>query len=140
MTAVAAVTTAQIREGIADNLKAIPGIQASAYVLTNPQPPCVHVMRGDVTYDRAMNGGEHSWVMRVRAFVAAVSDIGGQQLLDQFVAPTGDRSIKQAIEADRTLGGVVSDLRVTQATGEQEYVRDQGGPLLGSEFTVEVWL
>lgn len=129
-----------VREGLADALRTIPGCQASANVLNNPHPPHAHVMRGDTLYDQAMSGGIHRLSMRVRVFVAQVSDIGGQKLLDQFLSPQGERSVKAAIEADTTLGGVVQDLHVTQATGEQEYLRDQGGPLLGSEWSVDIWL
>lgn len=133
-------TALEIREGIATALRSIPGLQASPYVLGNATPPFAHVLRGTVLYDQAMDGGTHTWTMRVRAYVALVTDIGSQTLLDEFLSPEGTRSVKAAIEVDTTLGGVVDDLHVTSATGEQEFVRDQGGPLLGSEWTVEVWL
>lgn len=138
--ATTAATAEDIREGIATALKAIPGLQASAYLLGNPTPPFAQVLRGPVTYDQAMSGGVHRWTMTVRAYVALVSDIGAQKLLDEFLAAEGSRSIKAAIEEDTTLDGAVSDLHVTGASGEQEYVREQGGPLLGSEWNVDVWL
>lgn len=130
----------QIRVAIAEALQTIPALQASPYVLSNPTPPSAHVMRGDVLYDQAMQGGTHVWTMRVQAFVALTTDQGAQALLDQFLAPDGSYSVKAAIEADTSLGGIVQDLHVTAANGEQQYVRDQGGPVLGSEWTVEVWL
>lgn len=140
MTVAAQATALEIREGIATALKTIPGMQASPYVLGNITPPSAYVLRGPVAYDQAMEGGTHTWTFVVRAFVASVTDIGAAARLDEFLAPSGTRSIKAAIEDDPTLGGVVDDLHVTQATGEQEFVRDQGGPLLFSEWTVEVWL
>lgn len=133
-------TAVEIREGLSTALRSIPGMQASAYVLGNPSPPFAHVTRGPIAYDQAMDHGVHTWTMTVRAYVALASDIGAQMLLDQYLAVDGERSVKAAIEADPTLGGVVSDLHVKGATGETEFVREQGGPLLGSEFTVEVWL
>lgn len=133
-------TAYDIRNGIATALQAIPDLQATPYVLANPTPPSAHVMRGQVLYDQAMRGGTHTWTMRVQAFVALTTDIGAQTLLDQFLAPEGTYSVKAAIEADPSLGGVVSDLHVTTASGEQQYVRDQGGPVIGSEWTVQVWL
>ncbi len=137
---VANVTALDIRNGIADNLRTIPGLQVSAYALANPTPPAAHVLRGSVLYDQAFHGGTHIWTMRVQAFVALVSDIGGQKLLDRYLSPDGALSVKAAIEADTTLGGAVADLHVTTATGEQVFLRDQGGSVLGSEWTVEVWL
>ena len=133
-------TVADIRAAIATALRAIPGLQATPYVLANPTPPSAHVARGEVTYDQAMQGGVHTWVYRVQAFVALTSDIGAAALLDTYLSPDGAYSIKAAIETDTSLGGVVADLHVTSATGEQVFVRDQGGSVLGSEWTVQVWL
>jgi hypothetical protein len=130
----------QIRVGIANAIKAIDGIQASPYALSNPTPPTAHVLRGAILYDQAMDGGTHIWTMRVQAYVGLVSDLGAQMLLDKYLSADGNTSIKAAIEADRTLGGIVQDLHVTDATGEQQYDRASGGPVLGSEWTVQVWL
>lgn len=125
---------------MADALSTIPGCQTSAYVLTNPTPPHLCVIRGDTAYDLAMANGVQTRELNVRAYVADTSDQGAPMLLDQFVDPDSDRSVKAALEADSTLGGVVSDLHVSGASGEQVYVTDGRGPLLGSEFQVTVWL
>jgi hypothetical protein len=131
---------ADIREALAVAMRVIPGMQCSPYLLSNPTPPCAQVSRGPVNYDQAMQGGVHRPTFTVTAFVALVSDTGAQKLLDRYLAADGDLSIKQALEADRTLGGLVQDLHVTGASGEQPYARDQGGPVLGSDWTVEIWL
>ena len=133
-------TALEIRTAIAEALRAIPGLNAQPYVLGNLTPPTATVMRGPVEYDQAMMGGVHDWTFIVRCYVASVTDIGAQTRLDDYLSAEGSSSVKAAIEADRTLGGVVSDLHVTGASGEQELVREQGGPLLFSEWTVEVWL
>jgi len=129
-----------IREALGRSLLVIPGMQISAYQLANATPPCAQISRGPVEYDQAMQGGVHRPTFTVTAYVALVSDQGAQRLLDRYLAADGDLSIKQALESDRTLGGLVQDLHVTGATGEQPYARDQGGPVLGSDWTVEVWL
>lgn len=133
-------TSAQIREGIAQALRVIPGLQATPYMLANSTPPTAHVMRGEIQYDQAMAGGLHRWVMRVQAFVALTSDMGAQMLLERFLSADGDYSVKAAIEADPTLGGVIQDLHVLSANGEQFYVRDSASQVLGSEWQVEVWI
>lgn len=133
-------TALEIRQGIADALRAIPGLNAQPYVLGNLTPPTATVMRGPVEYDEAMDGGVHLWTFVVRCYVASVTDIGAQTKLDEYLSPEGTYSVKTAIEADTSLGGVVSDLHVTGASGEQELVREQGGPLLFSEWTVQVWI
>ncbi len=140
MSALQTSSAVLIRSALADALRTIPGLQASPYILSNPTPPSAHVRRGTVVYDQAMQGGVHLWTFTVQAFVALSSDIGASQLLDKYLSPTGSSSVKAAIEADTSLGGVVADLHVTEATGEQLFVRDQGGQVLGSEWTVMVWL
>ncbi len=133
-------TSTQIRNGIADALRTVIGFQVLPYAPSNPTPPSAYVMRGEVLYDQAMNGGTHLWTMRVQAVVGIASDRAAQMLLDELLSADGDRSVKAAIEADTSLGGIVQDLHVTTANGETQYQRDQGGPVLGSEWTVQVWL
>ena len=55
--------------------------------------------------------------MTVQAFVGMGLDQGAQRVLDELLAPTGARSVKTAIEADKTLGGVVKDVWVSAMTG-----------------------
>ncbi len=131
---------ADIRAALARSLRVIPGLQTSPYLLANPTPPCAQVTRGPVQYDQAMQGGVHRPNFTVTAYVALTSDQGAQALLDRYLAADGDLSIKQALESDTTLGGLVQALHVTGATGETPYARDQGGQVLGSDWTVEVWV
>lgn len=140
MTATTATTATEIRAGLADALRTIPGLNVQPYVLSMRTPPCAEIARGPVAYDQAMGGGVHTWTFTIRCFVASPTEIGAQRRLDELLSAEGDYSVFAALEADSTLGGVVSDLHVTGATGEQEFVGDQGGPLLFSEWTVEIWL
>lgn len=141
MSVTTATTAYEVRQAIAAVLKLrIPGMQAAPYLLSNITPPAASVMRGAIAYDQAMVGGVHTWTFLVRAYVSSTTDIGSQRLLDEYLSAEGDLSIKAAIEEDVTLGGIVSALHVTGATGEQELVREGGGPLLFSEWTVQVWL
>lgn len=132
------VTLAEIREGIAANLAVLTGCQVSAYMLSNPTPPTIHVYPTDVEYDLAMGRGLDKWKLTVQAFVGLSTDIGAQAKLDEFLAPSGSQSVKAAIEADRTLGGSVADATAVSCTGYRVYVREGGGPVLGAEWLVEV--
>jgi hypothetical protein len=140
VSAVATDTIGMVRDAMAEALMVLPGTQVSARLLSNPTPPCAQVTRGPVQFDQAMGGGVHRPTFTITVYVGLVSDIGAQLLLDRYLAPDGDLSVKQALEADTTLGGLVQALHVTGASGEQPYNRDQGGPVLGTDFTVEVWL
>ena len=57
---------------------------------------------------------------------------------NQMLAPTGATSVKAAVESDRTLGGVVESLRVTQCSGYQTYTLPGDRQVLGAEWTVEI--
>jgi len=131
-------TLAEIRAGLATNLSTIAGCQISGYMLSAPTPPCLYVVPGDIEFDQAMQRGMDRWTFRVVALAGLASDIGAQKKLDEFLAPSGATSVKAAVEADRTLGGVVDDLRVTAATGYRTYGQPGGQVHLGVEFTVDV--
>jgi hypothetical protein len=129
---------AAIREGLADNLAAISGLHASAYVRSKPPLPAAEVEPAGTTYDLAMGRGLDRFDMRVRVFVGLVSDNAAQKRLDLMLASTGATSVKTALETDRTLAGAASDLRVTSCSGYQIYGADGPSPVLGAEWTVEV--
>lgn len=133
------VTLAQIRSGLATNLATVTGSpQVLTYVLSNPTPPAFVIVPASTEYDQAMARGLDKWTFRVVAIVSAASDQDGQKTIDAYLAPSGSTSIKAALESDRTLGGVVQNLRVTQVSG---YIlqEEAGIPNLTAEWTVEVY-
>jgi hypothetical protein len=70
--------------------------------------------------------------------VPSPSDIDAVVNLDPYLAGSGARSIKAAIETDTTLGGACGGLQVTRHEGEQVVVREGQPPALGAEFRVEI--
>lgn len=129
---------ADIREGLRANLAPITGCQVSAYLLSNPTPPVLMIYPGPTDYDLAMGRGLDRWTLTIQALTGLVTDIGAQQLLDQWRASTGARSVKAQAESDKTLGGAASSTRVISVTGDSIYTPDGKGPYLGCEWTVEV--
>lgn len=132
-------TLAELREGLARNLSTIPGVQVSAYVLANPTPPAIEVAPGPVDYDQAMRRGTDLWLFNLRAIVGLTTDKGAQMRLDRLIAPSGDESVKAAVESDVTLGGVAQSLHVVRCSGYQVYERQGGAPYLGAEWEVHVY-
>jgi hypothetical protein len=126
-----------MREGLAANLGAIPGMQVSAYMLSNPTPPAAHVLPAEITYDTAMRRGQDVWFFTVQVFVSLTTDIGAQKLLDKMLASSGSDSVKAAVESDRTLGGACDDLRVVSMGGYEIFVLGER-QLLGATWRVEV--
>lgn len=105
-----ATTIAQIMEGIEARLETIPGLRASAIVPDQINPPMAIVGVPPIdSYRATMRRG--IWVVEptVTVLVSAALDRAGQMLLAEYASVSGERSIPAAIEADRTLGGVVDD-------------------------------
>lgn len=130
----------QIRQGLADALSASLGeaFQISPWLLSNPTPPSVQIAPLEIAYHQAMGNGHATWTFRVRVLLPLSTDIGAQQTMDELLGVTGTSLIKEALEAEPTLGGACDDLIVRGADNYQTYVSDNG-EMLGADWAVEVW-
>lgn len=126
---------ADIREGLATNLRVIPDLQVSPYVLASPSPPAAEIVPASVNYDESFQRGGDTWTLTVRVFIGSAADINAQVRLDRMLASAGPLSVKEALEADDELGGAVDDVRVTSCTGYRQY---GDTPVLGCEWEVRV--
>ena len=133
-----APTVNQIREAIAAVLGTIPDTQVSAWLLGSPTLPCLQVVSGEIPYDETFGRGSDMYVFKVQAMVGLVTDIGAQKRLGQYANATGTYSVRAAIDADNTLGGVVQHAQVTSASEEQVYSLPERPPVIGREWTIEV--
>lgn len=136
----AGATLEQIRAGLRKNLSTLTFKGgAKEYLLGNEVAPVVGVLGPDMTeYDQAMARGLDRWLVVVRALAGSPLDLQKQKTLDRWLAPSGGESIKAAIESDRTLGGLVQNVRVVSSTGYREYTLESG-KVLGCDFTVEIF-
>lgn len=126
-----------ISEGLKNALLNIDGVRAFDYVPDQLPVPCGVVTPESVEYDTTMRRGADTYLMNVSMIVARATDRWAQSALAGYVAGSGDSSVKAAIEADPTLGGVAQTLRVTRAGSISRY--QQGDvTYLVVEFTVEV--
>lgn len=125
-----------IRAGMAANLATLDGIQVSPYMLASPTPPALHIIPASIEYDQAMARGVDLLVFTVQVFVALGLDQAAQIKLDEYLAPTG---IKAALESDRTLGGVVADVRVSGLSSYDVVALPDRGQMLAASFRVEVY-
>jgi len=133
-------TPSQIRAGIAAAI--VTGVgsgwQVSAYMLALPQPPAIDVRPSGTDYDVAMARGEDQLTFTIRAMVAFNVDKGAQIALDTLLDATAATGMKTAIEADTSLGGLVSDLRLVSASDYRSLIVDGSPPMLAVEFILEV--
>ena len=102
----------QIRDGIATNLSTITGLRTTSTVPDNPQPPVAIIQPNSIEYDRAFQNGLDQYSFTVTLIVGRASERTAQNLIDLYCASTGASSVKLAIESNRTLSGVIQDLRV----------------------------
>lgn len=129
----------EIREGLAANLAAIPDLGESAYLRSRQTYPSAEIEPGKIDYDTAFGRGGDESRLIVRVEVGTPTDIGAQINLDRFLAPSGDYSVKAALEADKTLGGASYDLDVKDCSGYRVFRREGRPSTLGAEWTVVVW-
>jgi len=134
----------QIREAMEAALKARfgDGFQVSGYLLTSPTSPGFEIDLDPegVNFDQAMGRGLDEWWFLIRGFVAKASDVGSQKLRDKMLNPSGDFSVKAAIEVDRTLGGACHACRVVKGAPRSYSVKTSAGDVTysGVEFRVRV--
>lgn len=133
-----AIDIQSIRDGIATNLATISGLRTAGDVPDNPNPPIAVVFLENVAYDDAFRGGLTTLNFNVMVVVSRADDRTAQRKLNQYISPDGASSIKSAVESDRSLGGLVQTLRLTNMTSlgsttinEQEY--------MAVEFSVAVY-
>ena len=107
-----------LRTGLANRLATITGLRSSAYIPDNPQPPVAVVMPGRITYDQAFGRGSDEYQFTIMLIVGRVADRASQTTLDGYCESSGSRSVKAAIEGDRSLGGKALDCRVTEMTNQ----------------------
>lgn len=130
-------TTGDIARELANAITVYSGWRALDYLPAQPPAPCCVVMVDQIRYDEAFAMGNPVHRMAVTVIVRQVSDRSAQYALYEAVAPTGQRSIKAAIETDRTLGGVVDTLIVEESRNMRQ-VQIGEAAYLAVDFAVRV--
>lgn len=103
----------ELRDGLKANLATISGLRTTDTVPDNPNPPIAIVLPQSIQYDNAFQRGMNTYTFSVLVIVNRSSERTAQNALDAYVSGTGTRSIKLAIESDKTLGGKAFDVRVS---------------------------
>lgn len=127
-----------IRKGLVGQLALVRGLRVSEHVPEQVNPPAAIITRAEVDYTQNMSGGLTEWSMQVQLIAGRMADQQSQRQIDDWLSWDGDQSVRQAIEADRTLGGNCQTSRVASAdalssvqVGDSEYI--------GVTVAVTVW-
>jgi hypothetical protein len=110
-----------------------------AFALDSPLTPFAVALPGPnpVDYDTTMDGADDFFLLLKVAVGAEISRSAQTQLLG-YMDRSGSTSIRAAVYGDKTLGGTVSDLKVTgwQNYGDVEWA---GVVYFGSEMLVTAY-
>ncbi|WP_435111876.1 hypothetical protein [Nocardiopsis synnemataformans] len=94
----------QIRAALADTLNQLEDLVAYKTVPDSPLLPCVIVTPSEADYTVSMGRGTDTWEFDLYVLVSLTEAGIAQDALDEYVASYGDRSIRQHIWLNRTLG------------------------------------
>ena len=129
------VTLSEIRQGLSQALTAVPGLRVSATMQDAPNPPVAMVYPDLIQYDLNANRGADEYTFVILLIVGRAADRAAQNNIDQYAV--GHGSVKAAVEADRTLGGIINTCRVSEMRNYQQLVIGDT-TFLSVEFVVEV--
>jgi hypothetical protein len=105
-------TVSQVAVGLAARLSTISGLRVSTYQPEQMNPPFAYPQINRIEYHRAFGGGDVVMDWTIHVVVGRWTDRTAHALLDDFLSYSGTKSIRAAIEADKTLGGVCQTLIV----------------------------
>jgi hypothetical protein len=78
--------------------------------------PAAVVQLESVSYDQAMQRGLTEYRFLVTVIFGRVATSQAQRSMDQLIDDGGGRSVKSAVESDKTLNGNAFDVRVSEMT------------------------
>ena len=140
------VEIADIRAGLVTNLKTL-GVsrQVMAYPTDNQTPPSLIVVGFDqirrTGFGNPGSGrGSYEIPFIVQGIAGKPTTRSAHVVLDKWLSPLASLNVWGAIESDRTLGGKVSSLAVTECDGYQEIMLPGGVTMLGSTWHVLIEL
>jgi hypothetical protein len=127
-----------IKTGLATNLATISGLRTSAEVPDNPNPPQAVIQLQSVNYDGAFKQGLTTYNFLVSVIVGRVDERNAQKNLDAYASSSGSKSIKLAVQSDKSLSGTAFDVRVTDMTNIGTVLLSDA-TYLAADFVVTVY-
>lgn len=112
-------TVSQVATGLKNRLATISGLRAYSYQPEQLNVPIAYPVLNSIDYHRAMAGGNVTMNWSLFVIVGRYTDNRAFEALDDYLSYSGAKSVRAAIEADRTLGGVCQTLIVATAVNIQ---------------------
>lgn len=129
---------AAIKDRTVDGDEPFSDVQVLSYMGAQ-SPPTIWVMGPEEIDYHITSVDGSTWKLRIQGFAAGgASEESAQRLVDAWLSDSGAHSVKEALEADRTLGGIAEDVIVRTSEGYALYVVDDLGVVLGCDWIVEI--
>lgn len=110
-------TASEVLVGLKNRLATISGLKTYSYQPSQIiAPPYGFPIINQVNYHRAMGGGLVVYDCVVYVITGRWTDDRANADIDDYLAYSGAKSIRAALEGDETLGGVAQSLTVATAT------------------------
>jgi len=129
-----AINISAARQALADAAGST-GISTFTYIADNIEPPTFEV--GEISIDFDDTGNIDLLSVICRLYVSVATDSAAQSELDLYMARSGSKSLKTALEVDHKLGGACQAMRVEKIDGYRVY-QVAGIRYLGAQITVSV--
>lgn len=130
-------TVSQVANGLKTALSNISGLRTFSYQPEQENPPFGYPQLNSIDYHRAYQGGDVIMNWTIYVVVGRYLDRTAHTQLDDYLSYSGAKSVRAAIEADPTLGGVCQTLIVR--SGADITSLDAGGAqFLVIQMQVEV--
>lgn len=102
-----AATVSAVATAIKTQLATIPNLRTFDYQPEQLNPPVAFPILNSINYHRAFQGGDVEMNWSIVVVVGRYLDRVAHTNLDGYLSYSGTTSIRAALEADKTLGGVV---------------------------------
>jgi hypothetical protein len=130
-------TPQQIATGLETRLATITGLRVYDHVPDSYGIPCAFVMPDTIEYWGGFAGGNVQQSFIVTVIVGRTSDRAAQKTLYTYTAYDGASSVRAAIEADRTLGGV-AQTSIVNSAGNIRMLQQADATYLAIDFDITV--
>jgi hypothetical protein len=130
-------TISQVAIGLQARLATISGLRTFSYQPEQENPPFAYPEINRVDYHRAFSGGDVVMDWTIYVVVGRWLDRTAHASLDDYLSYSGAKSVRAAIEADQTLGGVCSTL-IVRSGADITSLDANGAQFLVIQLQVEV--
>ena len=105
-------TPSQVVTGLKNRLATISGLRTFNYQPSSLNPPVGFPLINRIEYHGAMGGGLVIYDCTVYVIVGRYTDDRAFDDADDYLAYSGAKSVRAALEGDQTLGGIAQSLTV----------------------------